>query len=67
MGLWVKRPQVEILNRRRKLHIYDLRMENVIVSGEKVRREVPIVKPFLSARDIKRNAKEVKRNGSASR
>lgn len=61
MGLWSRRPQVEILNRRRKLHIYDVRMENVIVSGERVRRAPPIVKPFQSASQVKRQVKELKK------
>lgn len=58
MGAWERRPQIEVVNRRRKLHIYDMRMENVIVHAGNVRRSMPIVKPFVSATALRRQARD---------
>jgi hypothetical protein len=62
MGTWQRRTQAEILNRRRKLHIYDLRMENVILHPGNIRAQ-PVIKPFVSANQVKKQARELRRNG----
>ncbi len=67
MGTWQRRPQAEILNRRHKLHIYDLRMENVILHPDHVTKATPIIKPFISANQIKKRAREERRNGNGHR
>lgn len=63
MGVWQRRPAIEVLNRRRKLHIYDLRMENVVLHPGNIRAQ-PLIKPFVSATALKRQAREHRRNGS---
>jgi hypothetical protein len=57
MGLWGRRPAAEVLLRRRKLHIYDLRMENVVLHPRNIRIE-PVVRPFVSSAELKRQAKK---------
>jgi hypothetical protein len=61
-GRWAKRSNAEIMNRRRKLHIYDMRME-VVAREPGNLRAVPIVKPFVSATQLRKQAKEIKKNG----
>lgn len=58
MGTWERRTTAEVVNRRRRLHIYDMRMENVILHGRDVRRAAPLIKPFVSATALKRQARE---------
>jgi hypothetical protein len=53
MGEWGRRPPIEVLNRRRKLHIYDVRMENVVLNPGKL-KVAPVVKPFRSNTAVKR-------------
>ena len=61
-GRWAKRSNAEIMNRRRKLHIYDMRME-VVAREPGNLRAVPVVKPFISATQLRKQAREVKKNG----
>lgn len=68
MGTWQRRPQAEILNRRRKLHIYDVRMETIILNPRNVTKATPVIKPFISATQIRKQAREAnKRNGNGHR
>lgn len=62
IGVWGRRPMIEVLNRRRKLHIYDMRMETVVINPGNI-RAVPIIKPFVSATELKRRAREERKNG----
>jgi hypothetical protein len=65
MGAWGRRPAAEVLNRRRRLHIWDLRMENVVLNPRNI-RAVPVVKPFVPAKEVKlRAAKQLQKNGGA--
>ncbi len=65
-GRWSKRSNAEILNRRRKLHIYDMRME-VVAREPGNLRAVPVPKPFVSATELRKVARKqlkgAKRNG----
>ncbi len=62
-GRWAKRSNAEIMNRRRKLHIYDMRMEVVAREPGNI-RAVPVPKPFVSATQLRKEAKQVlKQNG----
>lgn len=62
-GRWAKRSNAEIMNRRRKLHIYDMRME-VVAREPGNLRAVPVPKPFISATTLRKQAKEIKKNGN---
>lgn len=68
MGLWARRPAAEVLNRRRKLHIYDLRMENVVLHPDprKVRRMAPVIKRFMSASALTKKMKQDLKNGNGN-
>lgn len=61
-GRWARRSNAEIMNRRRKLHIYDMRMEVVAREPGNLRAE-PLPKPFISATQLRKQAREAKRNG----
>jgi hypothetical protein len=66
MGMWGRRPAADVLRRRQKLHIYDVRMEMVVLNPKNVTKAEPIVKPFESARDVKRRLAQrngVRKNG----
>lgn len=56
-GRWARRSNAEIMNRRRKLHIYDMRMEVVAREPGNI-RAVPIPKPFVSATQLRKDAKQ---------
>lgn len=57
MGIWGRRPTIEVLNRRRKLHIYDMRMENVVINPGNI-RAVPLIRKFVTASQLKKQARE---------
>lgn len=67
MGLWGRRTAAEVLNRRRKLHIYDLRMENVVLHPSNVTKAKPVIKNFVSASALKKQVKAELRNGNGNR
>jgi hypothetical protein len=60
MGVWSRRTAAEVLNRRRKLHIYDMRMELVVLHPGNLKAK-PIPKPFLSATALKKQVKSVRK------
>ena len=62
MGVWGRRPTAEVLNRRRKLHIYDMRMENVVLNPRNLKAE-PVVKKFETAAQVKKRVKLERKNG----
>lgn len=62
MGVWGRRPPIEVLNRRRKLHIYDTRMENVVLNPGRL-KIVPVVKPFRSNTVVKRELRLIRNRG----
>lgn len=66
MGIWGRRGAAEVLNRRRKLHIYDLRMENVVLHPGNIRAN-PVVKPFVSAGALRKQVKTELRTGNGNR
>ena len=60
IGSWARRSAAEILNRRRKLHIYDLRMETLVAHPAAPTKAAPVLKPFVSTAKLRKEIRQRK-------
>jgi hypothetical protein len=68
MGVWSRRPAAEVLRRRQRLHVYDMRMEMVVLHPRNVTKQPAMVKPFVSAAQLKKQRlKERSQQAAAGR